>query len=378
MTAQQLPASKTVQQLGSRLNAAESALRRYLPEGVDLVQTSGGINARCGIRGRGDYAWLFPAPAICLAAGLPNQLHTHATNDKTALERYVPAAREWINWCSDTGYPVATVSERDMATADYLSYLLYEEDEGISHGKLVASAIPDIYPEMRGNMSHTARALQAWGRLEQGGEGEPCTWEEVGAMSQEMLDGGHEEAADLTLLAADGYLRQSDWHLIRREDVHFAQGRVAIVLGDPSRGDTTKTGARQGIIFDYPGSVNLIRKYYDKTRPGDRLFKLNPAQFSRIWRGAAKKLGWWAGPPHVLRHVGPSYDALVPEGASGPYRTLKQIQVRGRWRTLSGVLRYQKAFMLLKAMARVPEWIRVKGGPRLLILGERASAVSDQ
>lgn len=146
----------------------------------------------------------------------------------------------------------------------------------------MSSAIPDVFAEMRGNMAHTARALKAWGRLEQGGEGEPCTWHEVGAISQQVADDGFEEAADLTLLSGDGYLRQSDWHLVRKEDVQFAESKVAVILGDPTRGDTTKTGSRQGVIMDFPGSVLLLRKCYDRAQPGEKLFRLNPASFSKM------------------------------------------------------------------------------------------------
>eukprot|EP00969_Alexandrium_andersonii_P156725 6928799-Alexandrium_andersonii.AAC.1 len=55
-------------------------------------------------------------------------------------------------------------------------------------------------------------------------------------------------------------------------------------------------------------------------KPTDKLFRLSADQFRQQWHRACDDLRWWPGPPHSLRHNGPSQDAL--EG----YRTLDAIR----------------------------------------------------
>eukprot|EP00972_Heterocapsa_arctica_P083327 12278424-Heterocapsa_arctica.AAC.1 len=54
------------------------------------------------------------------------------------------------------------------------------------------------------------------------------------------------EAANACIVAADRVLRSSDWSLIHTSDFTVGHEGIAIQLGVPERGESTKTGARQG------------------------------------------------------------------------------------------------------------------------------------
>ncbi len=61
-------------------------------------------------------------------------------------------------------------------------------------------------------------------------------------ISERMRRLGDDEAADVALVAADCYLRESDWALIHPQDVTLSERYgVGIQLGAPERGGTTKT-----------------------------------------------------------------------------------------------------------------------------------------
>ena len=176
------------------------------------------------------------------------------------------------------------------------------------------------------------------------------------------------------------YLRSQDWQNLRREDIVGGQlgsslsesdlSGIAVLLGVLARGETTKGGPRQGVRPDREGVAYLLLKARDRTKPGEKVFRISGGKFRKLWNETAIKLGFDPGPAHALRHVGPSTDALGdPE--SGPYRTIDQIGNRGRWRAKTSVLRYMKTHALLAQIARVPPHIQKLGTKLLSDLGSR-------
>ena len=311
--------------------------------------------------------------ALASSVGGTNRLHAHACTDDTSIKHYIPAVRKfllWINWFAP---PIITIAQKDSALADYLAFLCYDEQVGLSTGLHAFSGFNAIYPECIGRMPEAGRGVKAWQKLEVLGEGAPIPWEGVGAIAGWMRSQKSQKfsiAADLCLIAADCYLRQSDWALANHEDLSVSlEHGVALHLGIPERGESTKTGVRQGIRPDFEGVSDLLQKYKAKSQPGGRLFLLTPAEFSSCWRKACAGLQYDAGPPHTLRHVGPSHDML-----SG-YRTLDQVRVRGRWRAKTSVLRYAKTHTLIAAETRFPDRLRNLGLAHLQrFLGGRSSS----
>ena len=88
----------------------------------------------------------------------------------------------------------------------------------------------------------------------------------------------------------------------------------------------------------------------------DKVFPFNSEQFRSRWRQSQARLGLqWVGPPHTLRHSGPSCDAT-----SGR-RDLEQIRRRGRWSQMKSVQRYSKQHALTMHLSRLPQDIKVQG-----------------
>ena len=116
----------------------------------------------------------------------------------------------------------------------------------------------------------------------------------------------------------------------------------------------------------------ILLRLKAESRRGEKIFKTSPSKVRRAWNRAARDNKFDPGPLHTLRHVGPSEDALgTPE--EGPYRSLPQIQVRGRWKLLQSVLRYAKIHPLLRARAETPTRILEYGAQEIASLGKRAS-----
>ena len=180
-----------------------------------------------------------------------------------------------------------------------------------------------------------------------------------------MEERGRTEAADVVVLMSDMSLRSSDWPLLQPEDVHSSPAGVAVSLGVPERGESTKTGVRQGVRPDRPRAAEVLLRRKYMTAAGRKLFRISADQFRAAWDQTCRELSYDPGPPHNLRHTAAAYDLFVG------YRTLDAIKVRGRWRAKTSVLRYGKTHVYLQADSEMPQMIRERGERCLAQWGER-------
>ena len=140
---------------------------------------------------------------------------------------------------------------------------------------------------------------------------------------------------------------------------------LALTLGVPERGASTETGVRQGVRPDFEGSEALLRHYKGERSSEELLFPLSQVAFATWWRRAGEGLRYDPGPPHTLRHVGPSHDVMAN------CRTLQQVRNRGRWRAPSSCLRYAKSHQLIKTIECLPKDLTVHGEEHLEAMGFR-------
>jgi hypothetical protein len=301
---------------------------------------------------RGAAAWNQSArsetEALTGFSGEPNRLLVHAITDDSLLKSYAPAVHRFLDFAVKSGALLLEQEDKDLAFADYLAYLCYDLDKGIGEGKSALAGWCHIFVGEHDRLPRAKRALVAWERLAVTGEGIAVPWPAVWAIAKKLRQQGHEESADLVLLSADAYLRESDWAMIASEDIIVTGTEVAILLGVPERGEATKTGVRQGVRPDRPWAAQLWAKYKQRTPKGQKVFLVKAAAFRQHWRQACAAFEFDPGPPHQLRHTGPSYDLFVQ------YRTSKEVKNRGRWRSDTSVLRYAKAHAYLAALARLP------------------------
>ena len=105
--------------------------------------------------------------------------------------------------------------------------------------------------------------------------------------------------------------------------------------------------------------VRELRKRHGAKAEQMLVFPVTANVYRREWARGMKALGIPAAPPHSARHTGASVDA-----ATG-YRTLLQIQRRGRWSSDRSVVRYARTHDLIAAYTGVPGSI-VEAGRKLL------------
>lgn len=293
-------------------------------------------------------------------------LMVHSVVDSTGLHRYLPQVRRFLLYALEHEIDMVCPVSRDRAVAGYLCIQAYQDQAGPWVGDCLMNGLQYIWPEMTGTMPRAWRCLQGWHRIHVHGEGGPEAPELLVLMEVQMRAAGSPDEADALALGFDCYLRSMEIFKLRVEDIIFVtnsdgSSEASLRLGVAERGESTKTGTRQGVRVDTPYVFDMLRRRTFGRKKSELLFNTNAARYRSAWDAAARKLGVQVGPPHSVRHSGPSNDA-----ATG-YRTIWQIQRRGRWASERSVLRYAKTHSWLEARARVPQHL-MEQGSRLLQL----------
>jgi hypothetical protein len=273
----------------------------------------------------------------------------------TSLGRYLPNMNKWLSWVIEHGYKVTTWEDVDEAIAAYLSFKSDEDAVGPHIGDCVVHGMAWMYPESQGKLPRSARCLMGWHKNHIHGEGSAIPIEIIAVVEQRMRQDNNSVEADVVAVSLDCYLRSMEALGLRREDVVVAPSvqndgteELTLRLGVVERKEQTKTGYRQGVRVDSPYVMQLLKKRLLATEPGQKIFPCSKDAFSAAWRKAGLQLEVDLGPPHTLRHSGPSHDALTN------YRSLWAIQRRGRWNSERSVLRYVKTHTLMEQRAKMP------------------------
>ena len=316
---------------------------------------------------RGPQAWTRAASAEPrLQEDSAERLLVHSVADSTALRIYLPNVRKFLGWLQASDVAFVTMEDKDHAMSRYLSIKCYDEDVGPAAGDAALNGLMYLFPEYRGEMPRSWRCLLGWHRVHIHGEGSPLPIELIACIAEAMRKAAQPDAADAVELATDCYLRSMELLALRATDVVILEekgARQAVVrLGAAERGESAKTGMRQGVRVDSPHVIDMLVQRKAKCQPNDLLSGLTKARFVTAWHAAGLSLKFDLGPPHSLRHSGPSHDA-----ATG-YRTMWQIQRRGRWASERSVLRYAKTHAWVEARAKVPAALMQRGA---LLLDQR-------
>ena len=174
------------------------------------------------------------------------------------------------------------------------------------------------------------------------------------------------------------YLRSTEALSLRHEDLVEApipdsnDTEISLRLGVAERGETNK---KLGIIKELGAIIRTRRQFFDAASSA-RIQDSECSRYARMlfvaaWRDAGKKLGVDLGPPHSLRHSGPAHDAW------SNYRSIFQIQRRGRWSSERSVLRYSKTHSLVEQRAKVPKALLEKGARILSARAPRPTQARD-
>jgi hypothetical protein len=311
------------------------------------------------------------------------QLLAHLVKPVTSTKHYLPAVVGFCEFCHRLQLPFASTDLRDRALTKYLNYMCYVCNKSPQAGAYLMSGYAYVCPEESSIMHRAWKTLKAWQRGHVGGEGSPETEESMGCLMQAMDLLGYTEEADALRLALDSYLRTAELFALCAEDIVVDASKtgvpdVALRLGVVERNESTKTGVRQGVRLDWPGTVDIVIKRAGNRSGGTKLFNTDAPSYRRAWKDAEALVQTWrgcesfrVGPPHSVRHTGASRDAAAA------YRSLWQIQRRGRWSSEKSVMRYAKTHAWTSAQARLPDAARVFGAAALLYRGQRAHIASE-
>ncbi len=293
------------------------------------------------------------------------RLMPYTVAQKTALNSYLPGVRSFLEYALTWDLPVMTPDDIDRSICLYFDALLDDESGGPHKGDAVVHGMVFLFPELGPHLPRAHRSLRGWHRIYVHGEGGPQPMEIWALVGADLRSHGQHESADALAVALDCYLRASEIFGLRAEDVLITdQGRpeqlVSLRLGVIERGERTKTGARQGVLVDWPDTADILVNRKHNRKPGDKLFAVSVDTYRRDLQLAARRLGLPdLGPAHSVRHSGPSADA--EQG----YRSIWQIQRRGRRASEKSVMRYAKTHTLHQAKAAFNEDTLARGAALL-------------
>jgi hypothetical protein len=288
-----------------------------------------------------------------LHEGGSTRLLIHAVAD-ASLAQWLPKVKEFLMWVLSQGIPFETEKDVDPAIAQYFDFLCYAQQRHPSLGSTVMFGYLCLAPQLKGRMPLSARSLKSWTKLTISSEGGPLAEEAIWLIAVCMISHGWVEAGLWTIIQYDIYGREQDLEQLCAEDVASDGQRVSLDLGVAARGETTKTGAGFGVVIRRGWIATLVLALKILRCKG-KLLKIKQQAFRMAWTNTCRRLGLaYAGPPHNIRHSGPSED-LQNNVAS-----LETVRRRGRWKVLESVQRYTKTFALTKFRSRMPPATRTR------------------
>ena len=331
-------------------------LRRWVIAILVMWRTPPAIAARAPretdavrLEKRGPRAWenFMSSPITPLSKGGTTRLIVHAVADASALQ-WIPKVREFLQAAKRSGTDLSMPEGLDRGLAQYMDWLCYGEQRSPSIGSLLFFGILCLLPEMKGRLPLAARSLQSWTRLAVSVEGGPLPEEVIYLVAVEMLREGHLLEGCWVLCQYDTYGREQDMEQLCGCDIAWDGRTMALLLGASARGESVKTGQNQGVVVRRALVADILLAL--KENAGEnKVFPIAQERFRRLWHRVLRRLGLgFTGPPHSIRHSGPTED-LARNRAS-----LEAVRRRGRWKSLDSVQRYTKTFALVRFRARAP------------------------
>ena len=302
-----------------------------------------------------------------LLEGGPSLLESCAVKLTTAKD-YARRKNAFITFAEIPDLLSAGLAQLEMALLEFFD-VLYLGGKDVGEGAKLLSALGYFRPELRqlsrsGLLPRARLALQGWGRLAPTATRLPLPWPVLAGIVVALLVMGHPQAALASVLAADAYLRPGELLYLSTDDLSKPEPRfssafhaLALVLFPKERGRPSKTHQfDDSVLLDSKGREWINRLLLDLAagRPGLPLFDLTYKEWLSLFQAAARLLGLadWMLSLYVLRHTGPSHDYLEK------FRTLDDIQRRGRWGARSSVRRYEKSAKVTARLNKVPPEIR--------------------
>ena len=299
---------------------------------------------------RGPRAWenFMSAPLRPLRDGGTTRLLVHAVADASSMQ-WIPKVREFLLAAKRAGADLSLPDGLDTYLAQYMDWLCYGEQRSPSIGTLLLFGIVCLLPEVKGKLPLAARSLKSWSRLATSVEGGPIPEEIIFLIVCDMIAEGLVYQGCWVLCQYDAYGREQDMEQLWGADISWDGHTMALVFGEAARGASAKTGHNQGVIVQRAEVVDIFLAL--KELAGEhKVFPITQEALRQSWHRALRRRGLsFAGPPHSIRHSGPSED--LARGRA----QLEDVRRRGRWKAMESVQRYTKSFALTRFRARTPD-----------------------
>jgi hypothetical protein len=314
------------------------------------------------------------------------------------VRRYTEACEKFDEWRTGTGKLVGTT--RDDTLAAYLDVLFFK-GEPVSAGRYATYALRFMqdWSVSKADFPNTHAALKGWRLAAPALARDPMPWQALLLLVHVLLEyvgpltDVYKRAALVLPWHFDGYMRPSEALAVSKQDVFFTthkDKRIAVIVQaapDDAEGSATdvvnagrgkerrkpaKSGHFDGTITlcdqasERAGRALLARTALvklcaspacgrslgsdGKTLPTSYspLAGITLAQYEAALRYATKQAGLTSLKltPHCARHGGASQDS------QGEFRTLADIQQRGRWEAASSVARYKRSGTLERQLKK--------------------------
>ncbi|CAE8643896.1 unnamed protein product [Polarella glacialis] len=238
----------------------------------------------------------------------------------------------------------------------------FEGGEDLSRGEKALAAWQAIFPEFskfgKRKIPRAHRALKGWRKLAPPRSRKPTPYQVVAAHAVRLAARGKHHMALWVLVGFIAYLRPSENMKLKKRDLVKPRSGVTkfwgLLVCSSESHLQSKTGASDESVMMDNKSLPWIGEALEVLASGEGREALWPFTYPELTaelRLCSKELGVKMV-PYQLRHAGPSWDRIKN------FRSLVDIQKRGRWKSLKSVTRYEKATLILSEFDRLPSAVK--------------------
>ncbi|CAK0801976.1 unnamed protein product, partial [Prorocentrum cordatum] len=290
------------------------------------------------------------------------------------IEDYHRRIEEFYEYARRQGLNVSTLDSLETALLDWADEA-YLEGRKKHDGEKLKAAVLHYYPNLkRPNTKPLARferCLKAWGRRRPALGRLPPPYPTICGLAVALHLLGRTDMAVAVLVALSAYLRPGELRGLRVRDVvppALGYGpeyqKWSLILGpSDSIGGPTKTGVYDDNVTMDHENLQFLDRFFELHRQGkgsnDPLWGFTQAEFGAMIAKALKvrQLEGLGIAPYSLRRAGPSWDAITGR------RSQLEVQRRGRWASMSSLIRYEKSSkvnsLLVNLDDSVQEYLRL-------------------